>query len=105
MTNFLRWRTLTWALVLWTGYIATWTVLTGSGPTIVTLWWLVGLVVFGLLWFATPQARRGRRLEGRFVWPGSTPGLVSIPADTATGATALRAWEDEGVATLTTDGP
>ena len=31
MTNFLHWRKTTWALALWSGYIATWAVITGSG--------------------------------------------------------------------------
>jgi hypothetical protein len=92
MTDLHR-RKMTWALVLWSGYIATWTALTGPGPTIVILWWLVGVVVFGLLWFAKPLFRRGRRREGRLVRPGSTHWRVP-----------LHAWEDEGGATLTRDG-
>ena len=71
MTNFLHWRKMTWTLVLWSGYIATWTVITGSGPAIVTLWWLVGLAVFGPLSFATRLFRQGRGLDGLFVWPGA----------------------------------
>ena len=35
MTKFLHWRKTTWALLLWSGYLATWMVLTGSGPAIV----------------------------------------------------------------------
>jgi hypothetical protein len=48
--------------VLWSGYIAAWTVVTSPGLTITTLWWLTGVVVFGLLWLA-PTIRRlpGRR--------------------------------------------
>ena len=73
MTNFLHWRKMTWTLVLWSGYIAIWTVVAGSGAAMVTLWWLVGLVVLGPLWFATqPLFRQGRGLEGRFVWPSWT---------------------------------
>ena len=43
---------MTWTCVLWSGYIATWQVVTGSGLAIVAFWWLVGMVVFGLLWLA-----------------------------------------------------
>ena len=66
MTNFLHWRKMTWALVLWSGYVATWAVITGSGPAIVTLWWLAGLIfVFGALWLGTqPLFRRGRAPAG-----------------------------------------
>ncbi len=72
MTNFLHWRKMTWALVLWSGYIATWAVVTGSEPALVTVWWLVGLVVFRPLWFATkPLALKGRSLDG-FVRPDWT---------------------------------
>ncbi len=65
MPNFPHWRKATWALVLWSGYIATWAVITGPGPAIVTVWWLAGLVAFGLLRFATqPLFRQGRGLDG-----------------------------------------
>jgi len=72
VTNFLHWRKTTWALALWSGYIATWAVLTSSGPSMVILWWLAGLVIFRPLWFATQSAfGQGRTLDG-FVRPGST---------------------------------
>jgi hypothetical protein len=73
MTNVLHWHKMTWVLVLWSGYIATWTVITGSGPANVTIWWLAGLVAFGLLWFRTqPLLRQGSGLHGLFVRPGWT---------------------------------
>jgi hypothetical protein len=73
MTNFLHWRKMTWALVLWSGYVPTWAVVTGSGPAIVMLWWLVGMIVFGSLWLATqPLFQKGRGLTGFFVRPDWT---------------------------------
>ncbi len=73
MTNFLRWRKMTWALVLWNGYIATWAVITGAWPAMVALWWSMGMIVVGALWFATqPLFQQGRGLSGYFVWPGWT---------------------------------
>ena len=73
MTNVLHWRKMTWVLVLWCGYVATWAVITGSGPAIVTLWWLVGMIVLGSLWLATqPLFQQGRGPNGFFVWPGRT---------------------------------
>ena len=73
MTSFLHWRKMTWALVLWVGYVATWAVITGSGPAIVSLWWLVGMIVLGSLWLATqPLFQKGRGLTGFFVRPGRT---------------------------------
>ena len=66
MTNFLHWHTMTWVLVLWSGYIATWMVVSGSGPSIVALWWLAGMIVFGLLWLASSHRSKG-------AWP---PGPV-----------------------------
>lgn len=71
MTDFLHWRMTTWALLLWSGYTATWAVLTGSGPAILVVWWLVGLVVFLLLFAAQPLFGHGRGLDG-FVRPGWT---------------------------------
>ena len=46
--------------VLWSGYLATWMVLTGSGPTIVVLWWLAGL---GLLQLITQPLYHTGRIE------------------------------------------
>ena len=70
MTNFLHWRKMTWLLLLWSGYVATWTVLTASGPAIVTLWWLAGMILLGSLWLATqPLFQKGRGLGGIFVKP------------------------------------
>jgi hypothetical protein len=65
MTNILHWRKMIWALVLWSVYIAIWTVFAGSGPAMVALWWLAGVVVFGPLWFATQQHRTHRHPEAR----------------------------------------
>ena len=71
MTNFLHWRKTTWALVLWSGLMATWIVVAVSGRAIVALLWLAGMIVLGLFWLATqPLFRRGRGLRGFFVRPG-----------------------------------
>lgn len=73
MTNFFHWRKMTWVLVLWSGYIAVWTVIAGSGPVSVAVWWLAGYVLLGPLWFATqPLFQQGRGVRGLFVWPGWT---------------------------------
>ena len=73
MTNFLHWRKMTWALVLWSAYVPTWAVITGSGPAMVTLWWLAGMIVFGTLWLVTqPLFQQGRGLKGVFSRPGWT---------------------------------
>jgi hypothetical protein len=71
VTSFLHSRKTTWALGLWSGYIATWAVITGPGPAMVTLWWLVGIVVFSPVWFAAqPVFRRARGLDGVRISPG-----------------------------------
>ena len=73
MERFRNWRKMTWALVLWSGYVATWAVITHSGPTIVTLWWLAGMILFGALWLGTqPPFQRGRGLSGFLARPGWT---------------------------------
>jgi hypothetical protein len=67
MTSFLHWRRMSWVLVLWSGYVATWAVLTGSDRSVVTLWWLLGMGVFGALSLATQplfQRWRGHKREG-----------------------------------------
>lgn len=58
MRKVLHWRKATWALVLWSGYLATWMVLTGSGPAIVVLWWLVGVGLLQLI--VQPLYQTGR---------------------------------------------
>ncbi len=114
MRNVLHWRKATWALVLWSGYLATWMVLTGSGPTIVVLWWLAGL---GLLQLITePLYHTGRiepsRRHGPFdpsVSPRPDPPLPLAGSDdqqtTPEGTTpravrhqrnAVQDWESEG---------
>ena len=71
MTNFLHWRKMTWALVLWSGFVAAWTVIVGSGLAIAVLWWLAGMIVLGSVWLGTqPLFQQGRGISGVFVWPG-----------------------------------
>jgi hypothetical protein len=73
MTNFLHWRKTTWALVLWSGYIAAWTAITGPGLAMVALWWPAGMIVLGSLLFAAqPLFQQGPGLSGLFVWPRLT---------------------------------
>lgn len=73
MTRFLHWRKTTWAFVLWSEYIAAWTLITGPGPAMVALWWLAGMSVLGSLLFAKqPLFQQGPGLSGLFVWPGRT---------------------------------
>lgn len=52
MRTFLHRRAMTWALLLWSAYVGAWTVITGSGPALLALWWLVGTIVVASLWLA-----------------------------------------------------
>ena len=73
MTKFLHTRKPTWALKLCSGYIATWTLVTGPGPAMVALWWVAGMILLGSLLFATqPLFQQGVGLSGLFVWPRVT---------------------------------
>ena len=70
LTKFLHWRKMTWLLVLWSGYMPVWMVVTGSGAVVVVLWWLAGMILLGSLWLATqPLFQQGRGLDGFFVRP------------------------------------
>ena len=83
MTNFLHWRRMSWVLVLWSGYVATWAVLTGPGPAVVTLWWLLGMSMFGALRLVTqPLFRqwRGHKREGLALVVGDRQGR-SLPEE------------------------
>ena len=72
MTNFLHWHKMTWVFVLWSSYIVTWMVVSGSGPAIVALWWVAGMIVFDLLWLVTQSlSRQGGGLRRLFARPGA----------------------------------
>ena len=63
MTNFLHWRKMTCALVLWSGYVVAWTVITGSGAALFALWWLAGTIGCCSLWVATQPFSPGTWLR------------------------------------------
>jgi hypothetical protein len=90
MTDFIHWRKATWALLLWSGYIATWAVITGSDFTMVIVWWLAGLVVFRPLWVLTQPLLRQGRGPGGPVRQGGTPWRVVSPHRTNPGTGARR---------------
>jgi hypothetical protein len=71
MTNFLHWRKMTWAIVLWSAAIVTWLLARDPGAAGVVLG-LVGTAGLGFVWFLTqPLFRKGRGLRhGFFVRPG-----------------------------------
>jgi hypothetical protein len=110
MTSFLHWHKLTWALVLWSAYLATWMVLTRSGPVIVVLWWLAGVGLLQLImqWGRIEPSRRHGPFDPRF---GPRPKTAPLPAtnhdrettpkQASTGAAraqneAVQDWETEG---------
>jgi hypothetical protein len=72
MTNFLRWRKMTWAFLVWCAALATWLVVGDTGAAVVGFLWLVGTVGIGYVWFMTqPLFRQGRGVrDGFFVRPG-----------------------------------
>jgi hypothetical protein len=93
MTNFRHWRMATWALLLWSGYMATWMVVTGYGPAVVALWWLAGIVALDVLSRAAqPLFRSPRGFRG--------PAARMEVEGAAAGTIALQGWEDEGGAAL-----
>ena len=113
MRKVLQWRKATWAIVLWSGYLATWMVLTGSGPTIVVLWWLVGLALLQLIMRPLYQTGRGEPSRGHGPFgprfsprpdprlPATSHDLWGTPEETDSGAVrprkdAVQDWESEG---------
>jgi hypothetical protein len=114
MRKVLHWRKATWALVVWSGYLATWMVLTGSGPAIVVLWWLLGLGLLQLIVQPLHQtgsiepSRRHGPFDPRFSPPPDPPlplatndDLTATPEQADTGAdrrqkNAVHDWESEG---------
>jgi hypothetical protein len=72
MTNFLHWRKMTWALLLWSATMVTWLLASDSGAALVGFLWLVGTAGLCFVWFMTqPLFRQGQGLrDGFFVRPG-----------------------------------
>jgi hypothetical protein len=71
MTNFLHWRKMTWALVLWSAAMTAWPLLGSVSAARVGVLWFAGAIAFGLIWLATqPLFRKGHGLRGFFVRPG-----------------------------------
>lgn len=114
MTKFLHWRATTWVLVLWSGYLAVWMVVTGSGPVIVALWWLAGVGLLQLILqplYQTGRIVRSRR-HGPFDLrvsprphsprpPATNKTSMKTPGQTNTGGVrlqndAVQDWESEG---------
>ena len=72
MSMYLHWRTMAWALVLWSAYVGAWAVMTGSGPAPFILWWLAGTIILSSLWLATQAVGHQRHgVDALFVRPGS----------------------------------
>jgi hypothetical protein len=72
MTNFLHWRKMTWALLLWCAVAATWLLAGDSSAALVGIVWLAGTVGLCFFWFMTqPLFRQGQAFrDGFFVRPG-----------------------------------
>ena len=71
MTNFLQWRKMTWALLLWSAAMTAWILIGSIGATRVGVLWAAGTILLSLLWLATqPPFQQGRGLSGVFVKPG-----------------------------------
>jgi len=71
MTNFLQWRKMTWALLLWSAAMTAWILIGSISATRVGVLWAAGTLFLSLLWLGTqPLFQQGRGLSGVFVTPG-----------------------------------
>ena len=64
-----------WVLALWSGYIATWAAVSGSGAVVVVAWWLAGIVLVQAI--AQSMARPAATDDGSYV---PEPSLDAGPA-------------------------
>jgi hypothetical protein len=97
VTTFVRGRTTTWTLALWSLYRAAWALASGASPAIVAVWWLAGVAVVRLV-----AQTLGRKPEIEAAAAPLT--MTATPALTVTVAgghlvDALDGWESEGGAT------
>jgi hypothetical protein len=74
MKRFLRWRKMTWAIVLGTVAMAVW-LIGGGGLVMVPALWAFGVVVLTIVWFMSrPLWRQGRGARiRRLPSPGTEP--------------------------------
>jgi hypothetical protein len=71
MTNFLQWRKMTWALLVWSAAMTAWILIGSVDATRAGVLWVAGMIFLSLLWLATqPLFQQGRGLRGFFVKPG-----------------------------------
>lgn len=100
MTSLLHWRRTTWVLVLWSAYLATWMVLTRSGPVIVVLWWLAGVGLWQLImhWGRIEPSRRHGPFDPRFRGPrpNAAPREHANTDGPRRQNEAVQDWESEG---------
>ena len=83
-------RTTTWLLALWSGYIATWATVSGSGPWIVAAWWLAGVALLQMIthYYVRPRATPAESSQ--------TSDPAQVGARLAPGGGAVQDWESEG---------
>jgi hypothetical protein len=83
-------RTTTLMFALWSGYIATWAMLSGSRPAIVAAWWLAGVALLQAIAhdFARPRATRTESSQ--------SSEHAQVGARVAPAGGALQDWESEG---------
>ena len=67
-------RRMTWALALWSAYVAIWAILTDPGTATAALWWCAGTVVFGLPWLFAQLVRQQRAASVEASSTGQGPG-------------------------------
>jgi hypothetical protein len=84
MTNFRRWRRLPWAPAFWSGYVALWMLVTDSGLTLASMWWLAGMAGLSLLRPTYRTARNGSPSPA----PESPGDLVPSPSGPVPGTAA-----------------
>jgi hypothetical protein len=89
VTSLVLSRTTTWMLALWSGYIATWAVASGSGPASVAAWWLAGV---GVMQTTASRATRPEALERE---PAESADDTPDSRGARSG-TAVQEWEAEG---------
>ena len=72
MKNFVHWRKMTWALVLWTAAAVTWWLAGDPGAALAGFLWLLGSAALAVVWFMTqPPFRQGQGFRhGFFIRPG-----------------------------------
>jgi hypothetical protein len=84
-------RPAAWLFALWSGYIATWAIVSNSSPLVVAAWWLAGICLAQAI--ERPLSRNRRAEPAQLLVAALAPSAAEV---FGLQAVAVEDWESEG---------